>query len=97
MPEVTVTVVLLQSSGGGAFSQQEIKGVIVNTQAPNGLILQGILQGLKARFNISLDANQVDMYIQGPSGSSLDNYLQDGSKIIVMPRYIAPPVVFPNS
>lgn len=95
MPEVLVTVVVLQSSGQGAYKQLEIPGVAVDTQAPDRLILQGILQGLK-EYDIDLDINQVDMYVQGPSGSSLDNYIRTGSKIIIMPRYIAPPVKFPK-
>lgn len=94
MPEILVTVVVLQSTAAGVYNRQEIKGVTVNTQAPDHLVLQGIISGLQ-RYNINLDMRQVDMFIQGPSGSSLDTYVQNGSKIIIMPRYIAPPVTFP--
>lgn len=96
MSEVIVTIVILIPTSAGGYERRDIPGVAINTQAPANLVLQGIINGLQQQYGIHLDINQIDMAIQGPDGSSLNNYIQNGSKIIIMPKYIAPPVRFPS-
>lgn len=95
MPEILVTIVVLQTTTSGSYDRREFPGVTVNTQAPDHLVLKGLVDGLQ-RYKIDLDPKQTDMFIQGSTGASLDNYIQNGSKIILMPKFIAPPVKFPD-
>ena len=94
MTDIVVTVVVLLPNATGAYERREFQGVTVNIQAPDTLVLKGLIDGLQY-YKINLDVNQVDMFLQGPTGSPLINYVQSGSRLIIMPRFIAPPVRFP--
>ncbi|CAG0967601.1 hypothetical protein ANAEL_00997 [Anaerolineales bacterium] len=96
MPEIQVTVIVLRPNNSGGYDESKFPGVTINTQAPDTLVLQEIIRNLKG-FKIDLDINNVEMFLQGPSGSALDHYTQNGSRIIIMPKYIAPPVKFPQA
>lgn len=92
MAEVTVTIVLLRPREDGGYDTEEFPDVIVNTQASVRRITQEIAKEL-AEYNLAAD--DLEMMVRAPDGSTLSNVsIQEGSKIVLMPRFTGKAVKF---
>ena len=95
MAEVTVTILLLLPSSNGGYDQKEFRGVVVNTDASVKRILQEISSALP-KYN--LNPAETDMMVRAPDGSTLSSVnIQEGSKIVLMPRFTGKAVKFPDA
>lgn len=89
--EAKVTVVFMIPQKGGSYKPQEFRNVIVNARAPAKKLASALLQSFP---EVDFGDEEADLLVQAPDGSPLSNVaIQDGSRLVVFPKYGAEPLV----
>ncbi len=85
MEEAIVTVVFMIPTKTGAYTAKEFRNVTINARAPVKHLLPALIEAFP---EVGVDADDVDLLVQAPDGSSLSNVaIQNNSRLVIVPRY----------